>query len=252
MRIIQHFWKKGIATGLMALVLVTGSFGVVHAQLGMNSNENRNAPPVWEEVDRPIKLNPANPAPPDVVSQLVSLNVAYHDFQGRQRQGIVEVNKALEGDVVTFFKYAYYLNFPIKEVAVSSDPRFGWDDNKLMAADVTSCFNYRTIAGTNRPSQHGLGRACDFNPVENPYITLDDQGNPNVEPVGAYWNPGVRGTLFRDHPLIQLMLSRGWVWGGNWTLQDTDGAVIDYQHLQKAAPATTDTVNKATSTESSL
>jgi len=222
---------------LTAVTLTSNSLGQAHAQL---SAGNHHSAPVWEEANRTITLNPANPAPPEVVAQLVSLNVAYHDFEGRQRQGIVEVNRELEGDVITFFKYAYYMNFPIREVAVSSDPRFQWDDNKLMASDITSCFNYRTIAGTNRPSQHGLGRACDFNPRENPYITLDDQGNPVVAPAGALWKPGEPGTLFAANPLIQLMDARGWTWGGTWTLQDTDGAVIDYQHLQKrAAPLPT-------------
>jgi len=201
-------------------------------------SRRHNFTPTWQEVDREIVLNPAKPAPPEVVDQLVSLEVSYRDFQHIPHKDIIEVNRALKDDVISFFKYAYYLNFPIHEVSVSSDPRFNWDDNKLMAANVTSGFNYRTIAGTDRPSQHGLGRAIDVNPRQNPYIVLDDQGNPVVAPRGASWLMGTPGTLHRDHPLIQLMLSRGWVWGGNWTLQDLDGAVIDYQHLQKRAPAT--------------
>jgi len=211
--------------------------GVVHAQLNdrnaANTKHDQPPTPVWQEVDRTIQLNPKSPAPPEVASQLVSLNVAYHDFKGRQHQGIVEVNRGLKADVLTFFRYAFYLNFPIHEVAPASDHRFEWDDNKLMAGNITSCFNYRNIAGSSRPSTHSLGEACDINPRQNPYITLDDHGDPFVQPAGASWLSGAPGTLHRDHPLIQLMKSRGWTWGGEWTLQDTDGAVIDYQHLQK-------------------
>lgn len=220
---------------IVALVVASGAtLGVAHAQSG--GRKSSHDAPVWQEVNRQIKLNPANPAPPDVVAQLVSLEVAYKDFNGWQHEGIIEVNRALESDVITFFKYAYYTNFPINKVAPASD--YQWDDNKLAAADVSSGFNYRTIAGTSTPSQHGLGRAIDINDRENPYITLNDRGDPVTEPAGAQWLPGAPGTLSNDHLLIQLMKSRGWVWGGNWTLQDTDGAVIDYQHLQKkAAPA---------------
>lgn len=239
---IKHFNKRlAIVAGIAALAFATGISGWGHMKVAdaQATAMHRMRTPVWQEVDRQIKLNPANPAPPDVVAQLVSLKVAYRDFNGQTREGIIEVNRALEDDVITFFKYAYYLNFPIKEVAVASDPRFNFDDNKLMAADITSSFNYRTIAGTNTPSQHGLGRAFDVNPRENPYITLDEQGNPVTEPEGASWLPGTPGTLSRDHALVQLMVSKGFTWGGFWTLQDTDGAVIDYQHFQKRAPSTT-------------
>ncbi len=227
------------ALAVMAITVLVGAAGMSYAKVNAadEAQHHDDFTPSWEEVNRTITLNPNNPAPADVVSQLVSLKVAYRDFQSRPHEGIIEVNRALKDDVISFFKYAYYLNFPINEVGVSSDSRFKWDDNKLMAANVTSGFNYRTVAGTNNPSQHGLGRAFDVNPRQNPYITLDDQGNPVVAPKGASWLSGTAGTLHEDHPLIQLMKSHGWAWGGNWTLQDLDGAVIDYQHLQKRAPA---------------
>jgi hypothetical protein len=234
MRRISRFYKGALA-GLLVLVLMAGGIRAVTAEGAQQGHGRQNKPPVWEEVDRTIQVNPAKPAPPEVLAQLISLKVTYLGFDARTHYGIVEVNRALKTDVIDFFKYAYYLNFPIKEVAVSSDSRFGWDDNKLMDNNITSCFNYRTIAGTDRPSQHGLGRACDINSRTNPYIFLDDVGTVVTQPRGASWNLGAPGTLHAAHPLIQLMESRGWIWGGRWTLQDTDGAVIDYQHLQKSA-----------------
>jgi hypothetical protein len=226
---------KRAAFGLAAFFIVAVSgIGVAQAR-GSHSEKNHQPTPVFEEVARQIQTNPERPAPPEVLAELVSLKVTYKSFDHQTRYGIVEVNRELKDDVITFFKYAYYLNFPFKEIAVSSDSRFGWDDEKLMEANVTSCFNYRTIAGTDRPSTHGSGRACDINPRQNPYITLDEQGNPDVQPKQAYWNVGAPGTLHGEHPLIQLVESRSWVWGGRWTLQDTDGAVIDYQHIQKRA-----------------
>jgi hypothetical protein len=235
MKNIRKLHKRTLVFTAVAVMLAITGLGVRSAHA--DTDHHHDFTPVWQEVARTITLNPNNPAPEDVVTQLVSLQVAYKDFNGTPHEGIIEVNRALENDTIAFFKYAYYLNFPINEVGVSSDPRFHWDDNKLMAANITSGFNYRTIAGTNRPSKHGLGRAFDVNPRQNPYVTLDEQGNPVVAPKGASWLAGTPGTLHRDHPLIQLMQSRGWTWGGTWTLQDTDGAVIDYQHLQKSASA---------------
>jgi D-alanyl-D-alanine carboxypeptidase len=241
---IRRFRKSVVAlAGVAILTCAAGGWGIVSAQSDKQAGSHRA--PVWAEVNRPIQYNPANPAPPEVRDQLVSLNVAYRDFDRHQHQGIIEVNRALEDDVITFFKYAYYLNFPINKVDVASN--YNWDDNALMAADITSSFNYRTIAGTTTPSQHGLGRAFDVNPRENPYITLDDQGNPVTQPAGAQWLSGTPGTLHRDYPLVQLMVSRGWTWGGFWALQDLDGAVIDYQHFQKRAPQPAGTQSSADS-----
>ena len=42
-----------------------------------------------------------------------------------------------------------------------------------MAADNSSAFNFRVVAGTNVLSQHALGRAIDLNPVENPWRRAD-------------------------------------------------------------------------------
>ncbi len=39
-----------------------------------------------------------------------------------------------------------------------------------MAADNTSAFNCRFVAGTTRWSMHAYGKAIDLNPVENPYV----------------------------------------------------------------------------------
>lgn len=244
MQKIKQIRKSG-ALFILVLILAFagGGAGVVSAtnNHGEQSSHGHEPTPVWEEVDREIKTNPARPAPPEVLADLVSLKVTYKNFDRQTKYGIVEVHRDLKEDIITFFKYAYYLNFSFHELAVSSDSRFGWDDEKLMKANITSCFNFRTTS-SGTPSQHALGRACDINPRQNPYITLDDQGNPLVQPKGAYWNVGTPGTLHSAQPLVQLMKSRGWTWGGDWTLQDLDGAVIDYQHLHKSAAATQQTV----------
>src|SRR5690606_8291982 len=48
---------------------------------------------------------------------------------------------------------------------------YGGDDARSMADDNSSAFNCRCKVGGGGLSLHGLGRALDLNPVENPYET---------------------------------------------------------------------------------
>jgi hypothetical protein len=107
---------------------------------------------------------------------------------------------------------------------------FEYDDQKLMAANVTSGYNYRKIAGTEELSKHALGRAFDVNPRLNPYVhKMDDQ--IVIDPPGAVWRPEEPGTLRKNHELVQFLENRGWIWGGNWTLE-SDGKQ-DHHHFEK-------------------
>jgi hypothetical protein len=179
-----------------------------------------------------ITVNPKNPAPDEVIADLAELTVGYFDFDGVHRIGIVEIHRDLSGGMLDFFYQALEMGFPISQIVRSSDEPYYWDDDKLMADNATSGFNYRNIAGTNRPSLHGLGRAFDVNPRHNPFVKLDDHGQVlRVDPPGACYVPCVPGTLHANHELVVMMKEQGWEWGGDWT----EGRV-DYQHFQKALP----------------
>lgn len=176
-----------------------------------------------------VRLNPDRPAPAEVVEEIISVTVRYFDSVGDAKKGIIEVHKDVVRDVQGFFELAYKIGFPIERVVRSSDPEFGWDDDKLMAANATSGFNYRLIKGTDRPSLHGLGRAIDVNTRLNPYMR-HAHGDVEIDPPRASWNPEVPGTLTADHPLVRFMKDRGWEWGGNWT---PESGRTDYQHFEK-------------------
>ena len=104
------------------------------------------------------------------------------------------------------------------------------DDYRLMAENISSGFNYRQIAGTDKLSLHAYGLAFDINPVQNPYIhKLDNK--IVVDPPGAKYDPAESGALANDHRLVQFLTKRGWVWGGSWTLEKTGR--VDYQHFEK-------------------
>lgn len=150
------------------------------------------------------------------------------DFAGRRQFGIIEINRAVAADVEGFFHKALELGFPIEKIARASD--FGWDDYAMMAANVTSGFNYRTIPDKQIMSNHAYGLALDVNTRLNPYVVYGEAGDV-VHPAGAAWRPGTPGTLTGDHPLVVFMKDNGWTWGGDW-VQGVHHAV-DYQHFEK-------------------
>ena len=103
--------------------------------------------------------------------------------------------------------------------------RYGWSDEASMAADNTSAFNYRLIAGTDRLSRHATGRALDINPRRNPAVYPDGR----IAPAGAVYRPGSPGTFTGEHPVVLAFRERGWRWGGDFT------HLQDYHHFEKRA-----------------
>ncbi len=177
-----------------------------------------------------IKQNPDNPCPAEILDSLGLLDVKYIGFDGKLHRGQIVVAIHVMSEVEAFFKRALELEFPIEKVIPAADPRYGWDDQKMMADNNTSGFNYRAVAGTKRTSQHGKGMAIDVNTRLNPCIRYDKQ-KKLTNPPGSVWRKQVPGTLHSSHPLVLLMEGFGWHWGGNWTLEKE--GIVDYQHFQK-------------------
>ena len=161
-------------------------------------------------------------APADILDAQVSLTVRYVDPSGETREGVMIVHQDVVEDVHELFEEMLRRRFPLTRVTPASDPAFDWDDAKMMAADNSSGFNYRKIAGTDRLSYHAFGRAIDLNPALNPYIR-----NGRVEPLGATYDLNKPGTIGPDSFIVEFLEARGWTWGGRWT------DPIDYQHFQK-------------------
>ena len=154
------------------------------------------------------------------------ISVKYYSFDNKIHQGQLVIDRDLAEDIEFAFGEALKEKFPVFSVIPMSNVSFRknglWDDNLSMEANNTSCFNYRTITGSNIISLHASGRAVDINPMQNPYIS----GN-TVLPANSVYDVGVRGTLTGESTIVRTLLSRGWEWGGNWT------GLKDYQHLEK-------------------
>jgi hypothetical protein len=103
---------------------------------------------------------------------------------------------------------------------------YGADDHRSMAADNTSAFNCRIVAG--KPgvwSEHAYGRALDLNPLENPYVTESGYVSPPAGVPYADRSRRAKGLIHRGGPVVATFATAGWAWGGNWPWPR------DYQHF---------------------
>ena len=160
-------------------------------------------------------------APREIVASLSMIDVCYLGFDGRSHQGQLVIHQNLATDLDEVFTLLQALKFPV--AGAVPIVRYGWSDEASMAADNSSAFNYRTIAGTDRLSRHALGRAVDINPRENPAVYPDGR----IAPAGAVYRPGSPGTFADDHPAVSALIGRGWRWGGLFA------HVRDYHHFEK-------------------
>jgi|GEM_PF-448605 len=165
-------------------------------------------------------------APAAVLERQAVVDVRYRGFDGRIHRGQIVVDRSLVGEVREAFRKALRAGFPIHSVIPVSHPRFRWSDERSMAANNTSGFNYRRVTGGERLSRHALGTAVDVNPIQNPYIR-----GGTVLPPGARYDPHRPGTLTEEGPVVRAFLRFGWTWGGHWK------TLKDYQHFQ-APPRT--------------
>ena len=158
------------------------------------------------------------------LSDLRYLRLSYVDFDGREQVGELVCNQAIAEDLVAIFRDLYEARYPIRSIRLIDD--FGGDDEASMAADNTSCFNYRKKTGMRELSKHALGLAVDINPFENPYVRPS-----RVRPAGA----SAFADRTKDFPhkidkedlCYKLFRAHGFAWGGSWR------SVQDYQHLEK-------------------
>lgn len=194
--------------------------------------------------DLPL-LFTAQPIPDDVFARMDG--VSYHENEqitpdglrylrmlhinpdGMAQIGEMVTNSAIAEDILEIFTELYKAAYPIERMVLVDC--YGGDDNASMAANNTSCFNYRTVPGTATLSYHARGLAVDVNPRYNPYITYAADGTERILPE----NGAAYADRSADYPMkitaddlcCRLFLAHGFTWGGNWRNSK------DYQHFEK-------------------
>jgi hypothetical protein len=166
--------------------------------------------------------HPGCPVGPNLLRRL---RMSYWGFDNLPHLGSMVVSSAVAQPVLTAFAALYRAHFPIRRIHTVD--AYGGDDHASMAADNTSGFNCRYVAGSSPPkwSAHAYGEAIDINTIENPYVA----GSLVSPPAGnAYLDrnnhrPGMTGP---GTAVNAAFASIGWLWGGRW-------ASPDYQHFSK-------------------
>lgn len=152
------------------------------------------------------------------------LTVSHWGFDGEAHHGRLVVNRDQAEEVVAAMRSLFRLRYPIRQMRLVD--AYGADDHRSMAADNTSAFNCRFVAGSGGVwSQHAYGRALDLNPLENPYVTASGYVSP---PGGAPYidrSQRAKGLIHRGGPVVRAFAASGWEWGGNWAWPK------DYQHF---------------------
>ena len=167
--------------------------------------------------------------PEITLDELRYVHILHYDFEGKPAEGELICNAAIAQDLVEIFYELYRSEYQLEHVLLIDE--YDGDDIASMEDNNTSCFNYRTVAGTNSLSQHSLGLAIDINPFYNPYITYNGDGSENVSPAAAE-RYADRSASFpykidENDLCYKLFLKHGFIWGGNWNSSK------DYQHFQK-------------------
>jgi poly-gamma-glutamate synthesis protein (capsule biosynthesis protein) len=164
---------------------------------------------------------------PVALADLRYLRMTYMGFDGAAHTGEMVVHERHAGAVVDVFRRLYDARWPIERMRLVDD--YHGDDERSMAANNTSGFNCRTVAGGDVVSAHAYGAAIDVNPLQNPYLTRSSVHPPaavRFAAVDRSEKARVPPGVIRDGDVVVRAFARvGWQWGGRWP------GPKDYQHF---------------------
>lgn len=206
---------------------VAGTAGVSADQTEDMDTEDFYSMPVPDDVFERMDGNSYKDDCPVPREDLRYLHVLHKNIDGEILEGELVCSEIIADDLVEIFQKLYEGGYPIERIRLVDD--YDADDEKSMEDNNSSCFNYRTITGTDRISKHGLGAAVDINPFYNPYARPAD-GSGIIQPEGAEQYLDRSGDFpykIEEGDLCwQLFTEHGFVWGGSWTSRK------DYQHFE--------------------
>ena len=159
------------------------------------------------------RMSSWRPGCPVHISNLRLLRVSHWGYDGEVHRGRLIVNRWQAWPVVRVMRRLYAIRFPIRRIWLVD--AYGSSDDRSLAANNTSAFNCRFVAGTTRWSQHAYGRAIDVNPFHNPYVRADvvlpELASAYVD--REHQRPGM---IQPGDVVTGAFGDIGWEWGGNW------------------------------------
>lgn len=187
------------------------------------------AVPIPDAVFRRMQGRSFRPNPHVSCARLRYVRALHYDAEGCIHIGELVCHERIAADVVAIFRALYEGRYPIERMVLIDN--YDADDERSMAANNSSGFCYRTVAGSSKVSAHAIGMAIDINPLYNPYVKTLKDGRLRVLPAaGRVYADRRRAHAYmlrRGDLCHRLFVQHGFVWGGAWR------SVKDYQHFEK-------------------
>ena len=162
-------------------------------------------------------------------SSLRYLHLLHYTLDGRIKLGEMICHKDIADDLTDIFRKLFEAKYPIENMQLIDN--YGADDIRSMEYNNTTCFNYRTVAGSKKLSNHSLGKAVDINPLYNPYVKRRKDGTYKVSPEkGRQYADRTKTFKYkidRNDLAYRLFKQHGFRWGGDYR------SLKDYQHFEK-------------------
>ena len=162
-------------------------------------------------------------------SDLRYLRLLHRNALGQTLTGEMICNRSIADDLLTIFRQLYEASYPIERMVLIDD--YDADDEASMADNNSSCFCFRTVAGTTKLSKHAMGLAVDINTLYNPYVRHSRNGSLLISPAAGqrYADRRVDSPykIVEGDLCHRLFLQHGFIWGGSWK------TMKDYQHFEK-------------------
>ena len=150
------------------------------------------------------------------------------DYDNQMHVGEMIVNKEIAERVARILHQLFDAKYPIQRMLLPDV--YDADDETQMRDNNSSCFCYRTIAGSTKLSKHARGLAIDINTLYNPYYRDLDNGTRFIQPATAeaYCDRTWDFPYKIDHEdlCFRLFTEAGFEWGGDWTTRK------DFQHFE--------------------
>lgn len=175
----------------------------------------------YPDTDEPLQI---------AYEDLAYVHVLHYDFQAQVQEGELICNQSIAQDLVDIFYELYENRYPIEKIRLIDE--YEADDEASMADNNTSCFNYRTVPGRTKLSNHSYGCAIDINPLYNPYVRTSG-GKELISPDNAvpYADRSVDFPykIDKNDVCYRIFTEHGFDWGGAWNSSK------DYQHFEKVS-----------------
>jgi capsule synthesis protein PGA_cap/D-alanyl-D-alanine carboxypeptidase-like protein len=167
------------------------------------------------------------PGCPVLLADLRYLRMTYVGFDGKAHTGEMVVHEDYAVSVASVFGRLYDAGWPIRRMRLVDE--YGGRDQRSMAANNTSGFNCRRVAGSRSWSAHAFGAAIDVNPVQNPDLSgpvSAPRAGKRFADLDRSVEGGVpRGVITATGTAARAFARIGWTWGGTWSSGQ------DYQHF---------------------